>query len=491
MASVTATAGPGTGERDGWDLVVIGGGTAGLLGAKTAARLGARVLLVEAHRTGGDCLWTGCVPSKALLAAAHTAAEVRRAARFGVNAGEVSVDFAAVRDHIAGAIASIAPTDSVEALEAAGVTVMTGEAAFAGPTTIRVDDGIVTFRRALIATGATPIAPADLTPVTPGLAEAEYVTSDTVWDVTELPRKLVVLGGGSIGCELGQAFARLGSAVTIVEQADRLLPEEDPMAAALVVDALRADDIAVRLGTRVAHVERDRLSLTGGESVEYDRLLMAVGRTPRTSSLNLHAAGIDLTDLSTGGGFINVDQRLRTSNPRVWAAGDVTGHPQFTHVAGVHGALAASNAVLGVRRAVDLSAIPRVTFTQPEVAAVGLPTDQVPRGHRLLEWDHAHLDRAITDGNGAGCTRLIVDGRGRIKGATVVGPRAGESLGELALAVSRKLRTGDLAATMHPYPTYNDAAWSAAIDDYVARLAAPVSRTAFGALLRLRRAAAR
>ncbi len=469
-----------------WDLVVVGGGTAGIVGAKTAARLGARVLLVERERTGGDCLWTGCVPSKALLAAAAAAQNARRAGRLGVRVGGVEVDFAAVMAHVKGAIAEIQPIDSPAAIEADGARVILGEARFTGPTTIEVAGRTHVFRRALLATGAAPSLP----PI-PGLAEAGYLTSETLWDLPELPERLAVVGGGSIGCELGQAFARLGSEVTLLESAARILPREDASAAARVAMALAEDGVDARVGHTVLRVETGstttpfagRTVLDDGSVVSYSHLLVAVGRTPRTHGIGLAEAGVDLDDH----GAVRVDRHLRTTNHRVLAAGDLTGHPQYTHVAGVHASLAASNAVLGVRRSVALTALPRVTFTAPEVAAVGVPTDPLPAGLRIVEWSHRLVDRAVADGDTNGTARLAVDRAGRILGATVVGPRAGETIGELTIAVQRRLRTRDLAGVIHAYPTYNDGPWNAAIADVREALQRPVTRTALRALVALAR----
>ncbi len=468
---------------DRWDLLVLGGGTAGIVAAKTAAGLGARVLLVERERTGGDCLWTGCVPSKALLAAAEVAASARGAGRFGVVVDGVSVDFPRAMEHVHAAIARIAPVDSPEALTAAGVTVRSGNGRFLGEGTLDVDGETVHFTQALLATGAAPAVP----PI-PGLADLETLTSDTVWDLTEAPRRLAVLGAGSIGCELGQALARLGSEVTLVEGAPRVLPREDAEAAAAVHRALESEGVTIRVGQSVASVapsgpEAGTLCLEDGSTVDFDRLLVAVGRTPRTRDLGLDAVGVELDPR----GFVVVDPRLRTTNPRIWAAGDLTGHPQFTHVAGVHGSLAASNAVLGVRRTVETSAVPRVTYTHPEVAAVGIDTGRERDGVRMLTLTHEHVDRAVTEGRTDGLTRLAVDRKGRILGATVVGPRAGETLGELAIAVRRGLRTRDLAGITHAYPTWNDGPWNAAVADVREQLARPATRRALRTLAWTRR----
>jgi len=466
-----------------WDLLVVGGGTAGIVGAKTAARLGARVLLVERERTGGDCLWTGCVPSKALLAAAGVAASARTGHKFGIGVAEVSVDFAQVMDHVRASIDHIAPVDSIEALEKASVSVRTATARFTGSDTAEIDGEPVRFRQALVATGASPAVP----PI-PGLSDVDHLTSDTVWGLGELPDDLVVLGGGSIGCELGQAFARLGSRVSVVEGAPRILPREDPLAAVELARALVEDGVELHTGSGVAKVEPTGpgagvLHLESGRQVPFSCLLVAVGRTPRTQDVGLDAAGVEVDDR----GFVVVDDLLRTTNPRIWAAGDLTGHPQFTHTAGVHASLAVSNAILGVRRKVDLTAVPRVTFTDPEVAAVGLETDRVPPGLRTIDWSHSHLDRAVAEGSVDGFVRLVVDKRGHVLGATVVGPRAGETLGELTLAITRGLTTRDLAGVTHAYPTYNDGPWNAAISDVQAQLARPSTRRALGVLARIRR----
>lgn len=465
-----------------WDLLVLGGGTAGMVGAKTAASLGARVILVERDRTGGDCLWTGCVPSKSLLAAASAAADARAAARLGVRVDEVDVDFAAVMSHVHDAIASIAPEDSPQALKDAGVVVFPGNGAFTGPDRAEVHGATVAFRAALLATGAAPLIP----PI-PGLDGTQILTSENAWDLTELPRRLVVLGGGPIGCELGQAFARLGAEVTLVDAAERLLPREDLAASAIVAKALRGDGVRLVLGRQAAAVHPDgvagELELDDGSTVPYDRLLVAVGRRARTADLGCAAAGVELTK----DGTVVVDEHLRTTNPRIWAAGDVTGPPQFTHTAGVRGSLAATNAVLGLRRSVD-PVVPRVTYTSPEVAAVGVGTGEpLPGRLRALRWEHRHADRAVTEGATDGFTTLVVERGGRILGATVVGPRAGETLGELTLAVRHGLTTRDLAGTTHAYPTYNDAVWNPAVADVRSRLNRPPTRAVLRAGLRLRR----
>ncbi len=496
-APVSADAFPAP-PTGGWDLLVVGGGTAGIVAAKTAAGFGASVLLVERERMGGDCLWTGCVPSKAILSAAAKAATARRSSAHGVHVDSVEVDFPAVMKHVRTAVATIEPADSVEAMEAAGVRVGTGDLTFTGRRTARVGGTEIAFRQAVLAMGASPAVP----PV-PGLADAvasgHALSSDTVWDLADLPARLVVLGGGSIGCELGQAFARLGAAVTVLDAAPGLLPREDPDAAAVVTDALREDGITVLTGAAVRRVVPNtahgatgavpgaggRLVLDGDVELVYDRLLVAVGRSPRTTGLGLDAAGVHVD----ARGVVVVDKALRTDNPRIWAAGDITGHPQFTHTAGVHASTAASNAVLGLRRAAQTTAIPRVTFTEPEVAAVGVPATAAEGrpGWRVVTRWHHEVDRAVAEADTAGFARLVLDGKGRVRGATVVGPRAGESLAELVLAVRLGLRSRDLAGTVHAYPTYGDGPWNAAIADVRAQLAAPRAAWAVGVLVTLRR----
>lgn len=483
-----------------WDLLVIGGGTAGLVAAYTGASLGARTALVESHRTGGDCLWTGCVPSKALLHAAGVVHRARSASVF--LAGDAprshlagSVDMAAVMEHVAGSIAHIEPVDSPDALRDAGVTVITGQAVFTAPHVVRVDGHVLPFRAALLATGAAPTVP-DV----PGMSDSAVWTSESLWDLTHLPTRLLVLGGGPVGCEMSQAFARLGSSVTLVEQADRLLPKEDAEAADVVAATLRSEGVDIRLGHTVAKVVSD-LGRSGQallsaqpsaprapvrhEHVDYDAMLVAIGRTPRSDGLGLERAHIR-TDTR---GAVLVDVHGRTSNPRVWAAGDVTPTPHLTHLAAAEAAAAASNALLGLRRRVDPMTVPRVTYTDPEVAAVGVTTDadRLPDGARVVTRHHDHVDRAVTDRRTEGFSRLAVERGGRIVGATIVGPRAGESIAEMTLAVRSRTTLTRLADTVHAYPTYADGPWNAAIDDVRRQLARPAVQGVTRAVVAARR----
>ncbi len=471
-------------------LVVIGGGTAGLVAAVGAAGQGARTLLVEKHRTGGDCLWTGCVPSKALLTAAEHAHIARNSSHLGVHVDEVRVDFAAAMAHVKSAIATIEPHDSPDRLRREGVEVLHGTARFTGPDEIEVDGRRMGFRHAMIATGATPAVP----PIS-GLADVEPLTSDTLWDLTELPRRLVVLGGGAIGSELGQAFSRLGSQVTIVEMADRLLPREEPEASARMTTAFEAEGISVRAGTKAVGVDVDdaRGKVLRVESPEtgdtdeipFDEILVAVGRTPTTKDLGLDAAGVELTDR----GAIAVDDQLRTSNKRIFAGGDATMLLPFTHVAAAHGATVVQNALFGLRAKVDHEAIPWVTFTDPEVARVGLSAAEARErfgdGVTVRTGQHAELDRAIASGRTDGFAQLVGDPKGRIVGATIVGPRAGEGIGEVVAWMANGAKLSRITRTTHAYPTWNADLAAASLEELRASLAKlkPVT----GLLLRLRR----
>ena len=455
------------------DFLVVGGGTAGIVGAKTAARFGARTLLVEQDRTGGDCLWTGCVPSKTLLSAAAEAAST--SSRTGGRA-----DFAAVRKRILAAISTIEPIDSPQSIEATGARVLHGVLTFDSPGVAVVGGRTIRFRQALIATGGAP-AGVDI----PGLEAARTVTSDSVWELESLPDRLAIIGGGPIACELGQAFARLGSEVTMIVRS-RILAKEVPEAADLVRAALEADGVRLVEHAAVAGAapaERGtRLRLGTGAAIDADVVLVAAGRSPRTAGLGLDRLGVELDET----GHIATDARMGTSNPRIWAAGDVTTNPDFTHLAGVHASVAAANAVLGLSRQVS-GTVPRVTFTSPEVASVGVTAADPRLKHRARTVWHEHLDRAVTDDATAGFTRLILDKRGKIVGGTIVGPRAGESLAELALAVQHGLTASDVAGTTHAYPTYADGVWNAAVADVRANLEAPLMRRAIRVLVRVRR----
>jgi pyruvate/2-oxoglutarate dehydrogenase complex dihydrolipoamide dehydrogenase (E3) component len=454
--------------NDHYDLVIIGGGTAALIAAHGAAGVGARVALVERHRTGGDCLWTGCVPSKSLIAAAATAHTMRRAARHGLEPVEPTVDLARVMAVIRAAQQRIEPHDSPERLRDAGVDVVLGHGRFTGPGTIDVDGRPIRFRKALIATGAHPTVP-----TIDGLADAAPLTSDDVWSLTELPPRLVVLGGGPIGCELGQSFARLGSQVAIVEERPGLLPNEQRDVGEHLRHVLEGEGVAVHDATTAVRVERardgsgfvlhtDRDGTAG--TIPFDRILVAAGRRASTDGLGLDTVGVAVD----AHGNVTVDERLRTSAADIFAAGDVTGTMPFTHVAAHQARLVVTNALFGMRRRVSYATIPWVTFTDPEIARVGLDATAARRrwGTRAIvqRFDYAALDRAITSGDASGFAELVGDPNGRLVGATVVGPTAGESIAELTAWITTGAKIATISQTVHAYPTFAEGPSRAADD---------------------------
>lgn len=458
-----------------WDLVVLGAGTAGLVASRIAASLGAKVLIIERSRPGGDCLWTGCVPSKTMIAAARTAAERRPGS---------PVDFGAVMQRVRRAVREIEPVDSREALERDGVTYLSGDAVFAGETSVMVGERLIRFRQAVIATGARP-----RTLQTKGAETLRALTSDDFWDLDVLPERLLIVGGGCMACELGQAMARLGSRVTIVQRRDHILPKESERARSIIGEALTADDVDVRLSTSVESVDSTDgkagvAHLSDGTTVEFDRVLLALGRMPNTESLGLENAGVETDHL----GRVVVDDCTRTSNPRIWAAGDVTPLPQFTATAGVNGSIAGSNAVLGIRRRINRDTIPRVTFTQPEVATIGVQAGDCPgTANRITTIEHADLDRAIAEDATSGFTQIITSRSGRILGASIVGPRAGETLGEVSLAIANGLKASQVTNAMHSYPTYNDGVWNACVEITRADLGGGAKKAGLLALVWLQR----
>lgn len=455
---------PGDGR---YNLVVLGGGTAGLVTAAGAALMGARVALVERAFLGGDCLVFGCVPSKALIRSAKAAADVRRAAQFGVHIdGEVRVDFAAVMDRVRARRADISPHDSVTRFEDEfGVEVFLGEGRFISPDRLRVGDRTLAFKKAVIATGCRPALP----PID-GLADVNPLTNEGLFELTELPRRLVVLGGGPIGCELAQAMARLGSTVTLVELADRVLPRDDPDAAALVQAALEADGVSLRLGrgaTRAWRIDGvTRLSLQGGEELHCDRVLVATGRLPNVEGLGLESVGVAF-DRRAG---VTVNRHLQTTQPTIYAAGDVAWPQRFTHAAEATARIVVRNALFPGSSSTDGMTLPWVTYTDPEVAHVGLgPVEAREQGVELDTWEATfdHVDRAIVDGDTTGFVRLHTRrGSDTLVGATIVHRHAGEIMAEVTLAVTAGIGLKELSNVIHPYPTLGDgvkqavSAWS-------------------------------
>lgn len=474
------------------DLIVVGGGTAGLVSAMIAAGAGARVILIERDRTGGDCLWTGCVPSKALLAAADLAHRMRTAGAVGLEPVEPRIDLRRVMRHVHGARETIAPQDSPQRLRTHGVQVVEDDAAFVAPGRVRVTGRELRYRRALIATGSSPVVP----PI-PGLAGVPVLTNETLWDLEELPRRLIVLGGGPIGCELGQAFARLGSRVTVVEMAPRLLTREEPQASELIAGRLRCEGIDVRVSTTATQVRRAG-SGPGHElvvdhdgrsaSIPFDAILAATGRRPKTEGMGLGSVGVQIDER----GGVEVDARLRTSARSIYAAGDVTGALPFTHVAAYHARLATVNALFGARRRVSYDAVPWVTFTDPELGRVGMTEAEARSrwGDRAtsITFDYAGLDRAVAGGQPYGFAKLVGDDRARLVGATVAAPAGGEALAELVARVEAGAKIDAVSQAVHAYPTFAEGPARAADDHVRRRLLTPRTRAVAKPVLALLRA---
>jgi pyruvate/2-oxoglutarate dehydrogenase complex dihydrolipoamide dehydrogenase (E3) component len=443
-----------------YNLVVLGAGTAGLVAAAGAAGLGARVALVERHLLGGDCLNYGCVPSKALIRAARAAHDAAGAGAFGVRVTPGGgADFAAVMERVRRVRAGIARHDAVARLAGTyGVDVFLGEGRFCAPDCIAVEGRRLRFAKAVIATGARALRP----PI-PGLEAAGFLTNETVFSLTALPARLGVVGGGPLGCELAQAFRRLGSAVTVVDAAPRLLPREDPDAAEILRRAFGREGIELVLGEPVAGVETGaggkRVLLgaaAGGRALEVDEILIGAGRVPNVDGLGLELAGVAFD--RTG---IGVDDHLRTSNRRIFAAGDVCLALKFTHTADAAARIVVRNALFGGRARVSALTVPWCTYTDPEIAHVGLhEADAAARGLRAESFtvDLADVDRALLDGEAEGFARLVVRrGSDRLLGATIVARHAGEMIGEVGVAMAAGVGLAKLSGVIHPYPTQAEA----------------------------------
>ena len=479
-----------------YNLVVVGAGTAGLVTAGIAAGLGAKVALVERSLMGGDCLNVGCVPSKALIAAARAAADARAAAQFGVHVGEVRVNFPAVMERMRRLRASISPNDSAAKFrDHYGADVFLGDAAFTGPDrlTVALDGGEtreLTFRKAAICTGARAAAP----PID-GLEAAGYLTNETVFGLTELPRRFAVLGGGPIGCELAQAFARFGSEVHLIERGDRLLPHDDAGASAVVRAALERDGVELHFGTDVSRVgaaDGEKVPhLSAGGPLHADELLVAVGRRPNVDGLGLEAAGVAYDEREG----VTVDDRLRTSNPNVYSAGDVCSKYKFTHAADflartlIRNGVAPKVPVVGGATESGL-VIPWCTYTSPELAHVGLTEEQAGKDGTAIDTyrrDFDDVDRAILDGQTAGFVKVHCKrGTDTIVGATIVAERAGDLISQFSLAMTNGLGLGAFANTIYPYPTQAEAVRQLG-DQYNRGKLTPVVKKGFEAWFRWKR----
>ncbi len=443
------------------NLVVIGAGSSGLVSAYIAAAVKADVSLVEKHRMGGDCLNTGCVPSKALIRSAKFISHVNRAKEFGMKSASVEFDFADIMDRVHEVIRTIEPNDSVERYTKLGVDCIQGEAKIRSPFEVEVDGRTLTTRNVVIAAGARPLVP----PI-PGLESIDYWTSDTLWTMRRLPERLVVLGGGPIGCELTQCFARLGSRVTQVEMMPQIMGREDPEVAQLVLDRFIAEGVDVRLGHKAVRIEPGEAGHVlvceheGAEArIEFDEILVALGRKANVTGYGLEELGIE----TTPSGTIRVNEFLQTRFPNIYAVGDVAGPYQFTHTGAHQAWFATVNALFGAFRKfrVDYSVIPWATFTEPEVARVGLnETEAREQGvdFEVTRYDIGDLDRAIADQEAHGFVKVLtVPGRDRILGATIVGEHAGDLIAEYVTAMRHKLGMNKILGTIHIYPTLTEA----------------------------------
>ncbi|MGH8148735.1 MAG: dihydrolipoyl dehydrogenase family protein [Steroidobacteraceae bacterium] len=461
-----------------YDFAIIGAGAAGLIAADFALQLGARVALIEQDQIGGDCTWTGCVPSKSLLKAAGVAADIRRAALFGLEAGAPRADLRRVREYLRGTIEHIYAPTAPDALRAKGLAVHLGRTQFADPHTLDVSGSSVRARKLLICTGAVPRRP----PL-PGLDQVLYLTYKEVFENDRLPGSMLVVGGGPVGCEVAQSYQRLGASVTII--APRLLPRDEPEASELLsqvfaaegVRHIRARALAVRSEGGLALIETEQGAVSG------ELLFVAVGRTPSLGGLELEKAGVRHSERGVG-----VNSRLQTSARHIYAAGDCIGGPQFSHLAGWQAFQATRNALLPGSSAGVSVTVPEVTFTAPEVARVGCSEhaarERFGDDMRAATLDLAHVDRAVNEADCRGFIKLITHRNGRILGATIMAERAGEALAEVSLAMTNHLTIGQVASAIHPYPTY-----SAALQLLASRMA--VRETLAGRRGKLVRALAR
>ena len=434
------------------DICIIGAGSGGLSIAAGAAQMGARVVLVEGDQMGGDCLNAGCVPSKALLAAGKAAQAMRSGATFGISPVDPVIDFGAVKDHIARTIATIAPIDSQERFEGLGVRVIRAFGHFTGPRDLVAGDVGIRARRFVIATGSRPFIP----PI-PGIETVPYLTNETIFAQRDRPDHLLILGGGPIGIEMAQAHRRLGCAVTVVEGAAPL-GHDDPDCASVVLAALTCEGVTIKSGQSVARLRSTSAGveavLTNGETLTGTHLLVAAGRAVALDQLNLAAAGVDFTRKG-----VSVGPNLRSTNRRIFAVGDAAGGLQFTHVAGAHAGIVIRQALFGLPAKFATNAIPWVTYTDPELAQVGLTEPQARAKHgaalTVLRQDFQHNDRATAEAKAQGMLKLMVV-KGRPVGASIVGPQAGELIGLWALAISANLKISTIAGMIAPYPTLGE-----------------------------------
>ena len=454
------------------DLCVIGAGSGGLSVAAAAAMMGVAVVLVEKGEMGGDCLNFGCVPSKALIAAGHAAQGMRMAGRFGVRAVEPRVDYADVHAHVHGVIRAIAPNDSQARFEALGVRVIRAAGRFVRKDTLEAGSQVIKARRFIIATGSSPALP----PIA-GIETVRVLTNESVFDLKDLPARLIIIGGGPIGVELAQAFRRLGSDVIILEAA-QALAREDPEFSDVVVKRLRQEGVDLREGVVIARVEARvdgvRVVLAGGaidDNIDGSHLLVAAGRSPNLENLGLEAAGVTFDRKG-----VNVSKSLRTSNRRIYAIGDVAGGAQFTHAANYHAGLVLRATLFRLRVKLQAHLIPRVTYTDPEIAVAGLTEAEARALHgkiTILRWPFSENDRAQAERETEGHIKLLTTRRGVVLGVGIVGPRAGEMIAFWQLVIAKGMKTRDIASVVFPYPTLSEISKRAATSGFAASLRNP------------------
>ena len=475
------------------DICVIGGGSGGLSVAAGAAQMGAQVVLVEGHKMGGDCLNYGCVPSKALLAAANRAVAHQANADFGLSAAKPKVDFAKVMAHVADVTKSIEPMDSVERFAGLGVNVIEAKGKFIDGKTLKAGNTTITAKRFVIATGSQAAVP----PIK-GLKGVPFLTNETIFALQKQPKHLLVLGGGPIGAEMAQAFARLGSKVTLLEAA-RFLGREDEELSAHVKAQLIADGVDLREGASIlsaAHKGKGataKITLTCAKGEETqditgDALLVAAGRAANIAGLDAEKAGVTLSE--TANPHIVVDKRLRTHNKKIFAIGDVAGGPQFTHAAGYHAGLVIRNILFFLPAKVSHAALPRVTYTNPELASVGLSEAEARAQYaaiKVLRWPFEENDRARAERDQRGLVKVITTRQGKILGASIVGAGAGDLLAPWTMALGKGLPIADMAGVIAPYPTRGEASKRAAGDFYTPTLFGPRTRSVVGFLSLFRR----
>ncbi len=463
------------------DLVVIGGGAGGLVVASVAAQLGLDVVLINREEAmGGDCLHYGCVPSKALLKSASVAHNMRQASRWGVGSVAPEIDMQMVNRVIKKAIDTIQPHDSRERFEALGCEVIAGEAHFTNPSQVEVSGKKINARHFVIATGSHAWIP----PVK-GLQQVGFLTSEDMFSLPVLPKSMVILGGGPIGVEMAQAYARLGAEVTIVEMAARLLPRMDADASMILADVLGSEGVSVVLNNEVVEVSErggiKQLTLKDGATLQAEALLVAIGRRPLLDALALEKAGVDYD-----AGGIRVNRKMRSSNKKIYACGDVTGEMPLTHVAELQAGIVIANMIFKMPKKINYDVVPAVVYTEPEVAQVGISVEQCEQSAsgEVYQFAIDQLDRAVTDNSKAGVAKILTD-RGRIVGAHIIGPHAGELIHELALAVQEKMKVSKLTSLVHAYPSYSQLNKRLAGQYYKDRLFSPFTKKLVAILNRL------